>query len=226
MIVQCDFDGTVIRNNLSIVLRERFAPADWKKAEADYRAGLMTVEQSNILQFALVKETEEKLREYVRQHIEVRPGFAEFVDYCRESDVPLVIVSSGLDLYIELVLAEIGLSDLELHCGKTVVRYDGITVSYFAPEGSVIDAGFKEKYLNWLKQRDGEVVYLGDGLSDMVAARHAAHIFATGNVRGLLASEAMDHYLFTDFFGGKYEKPVNLCYLWSTGLEFGCGVQI
>ncbi|MFC1908267.1 MtnX-like HAD-IB family phosphatase [Chloroflexota bacterium] len=200
MIIQCDFDGTIIRNNLSIVLRERFAPAVWKKTESDYVAGRLTVEQSNMLQFALIKESKEKLQEYVYQHIEVRQGFVEFTNYCRESDIPLVIISSGLDFYIEPVLAEIGMSDLELHCGKTTFKDDGIVVSYFDPQGNVIDEGFKEKYVTWFKKENEDVVYLGDGLSDRVAARQATHVFATGNLQAILNSESIDYYPFTDFF--------------------------
>jgi len=126
MIIQCDFDGTIIRNNLSVLLRERYACGDWRKIDSDYLRGGLTVEQSNKLQFALIKEPKERLQEFVRQHIELRPGFVEFVRYCQESAIPFVIVSSGLDFYIEPVLAQIGMPDLELHCGQTSFGKNGI----------------------------------------------------------------------------------------------------
>ena len=56
MIIQCDFDGTIISNNLSVLLRERYACGDWQKIDSDYLHGHLTVEQSNKLQFALIKE--------------------------------------------------------------------------------------------------------------------------------------------------------------------------
>ncbi len=31
MIIQCDFDGTITRKNLSILLRENFAHGGWQK---------------------------------------------------------------------------------------------------------------------------------------------------------------------------------------------------
>jgi len=141
MIIQCDFDGTITRNNLSVLLREKYAHGDWHKIDADYLHGRLTVEQSNKLQFAL---------------------------------------SSGLDFYIETVLAQIGMPDLELHCGQTSFGKDGIAVSYTNPEGSIIDMGFKRKYLSWLKKRGENIIYIGDGLSDLEAAHHADHVFATG----------------------------------------------
>ena len=200
MIIQCDFDGTITRNNLSVLLRENFASAEWQKLENDYLHGSLAVEQSNKLQYRLVKESKEKLQEFVRQHIEVKPGFLEFVDYCRESAIPFVIVSSGLDFYIETVLAEIGMPDLELHCGQTYFGNDGIIVSYHDPEGNIINEGFKKKYLTALKKRGNNIIYIGDGLSDLEAARDADHVFATGHVPELLTVESVLYSVFSDFY--------------------------
>jgi len=200
MIIQCDFDGTIIRNNLSVLLREKYARDDWQKIDSDYLHGHLTVEQSNKLQFALIKEPKERLQEFVRQHIELRPGFIEFVRYCQESAIPFVIVSSGLDFYIEPVLAQIGMPDLELHCGQTSFGKDGIAVSYYDPKGNIINEGFKKEYLAWLKKQGMNIIYLGDGLSDVEAARQADHVFATGHLLRLLSAEPVLCSAFSDFY--------------------------
>jgi 2-hydroxy-3-keto-5-methylthiopentenyl-1-phosphate phosphatase len=199
VIIQCDFDGTIIRNNLSVLLRETFAQGDWQKIDSDYLHGHLTVEQSNKLQFAFIKEPKEKLQEFVRQHIELRPGFVEFVRYCQESAIPFAIVSSGLDFYIEPVLVEIGMPDLELHCGQTSFGKDGIMVSYYDPEGNIINKDFKRKHLSSLKKRGGNVVYIGDGLSDLEAACQADYVFATDHLSKLLSLESVLYYPFSNF---------------------------
>ena len=200
MIIQCDFDGTIIRNNLSVLLREKYACGDWQRIDSDYLHGHLTVEQSNKLQFALIKEPKERLREFVRQHIELRPGFVEFVRYCQESAILFVIVSSGLDFYIEPVLKEIGIPSLELHCGRASFDRNGIDVSYYDPEGNIVSEGFKKKYLTWLRKRDKNIIYIGDGLSDLEAARQADHIFATGHLLDLLSSAPVICNRFSDFY--------------------------
>jgi len=200
MIIQCDFDGTIIRNNLSVLLREHFARGNWRRIEDDYLHGKLTVEQSNKLQFALIKEPKERLQEFVRQHIELRLGFVEFVRYCQESAMPFVIVSSGLDFYIEPVLAQISVPDLELHCGQTSFGKNGIAVSYTDPEGNIVNEGFKYKCLTWLKKRGKDIIYIGDGLSDLEAARQANHIFATGHLLDLLSSAPVIYNRFSDFY--------------------------
>lgn len=199
MIVQCDFDGTIITNNLSLLLRERFAIGDWQKIESDYLRGQLTVEVSNMRQYALIKESRGKLEEFARQNVEVRPGFLEFAELCREAGDGLVIVSSGLDFYIEAALDEIGASDLELHCARTAFGEDGIVVSYLDPEGSIIEEGFKKKWLARLEGQSDSVTYIGDGLSDLEAACAAAHVFATGHLHTLLSAASVAHHTFSDF---------------------------
>ena len=210
MIIQCDFDGTITRNNLSVLLRENFAHGDWPKIENDYLHGYLTVEQSNKLQYAHIKEPKERLQEFVRHHIEVRPGFPEFVRCCRDTGTPLVIVSSGLDFYIKTVLDEIGRPDLELHCGQTSFSKDGIIISYYDPEGNIINQGFKKKYLTWLKKRDKNIIYIGDGLSDLEAARHADYVFATGPLVRLLSAESVVSSVFSDLYALLHQVPLLL----------------
>ena len=200
MLIQCDFDGTIIRNNMSVCIREEFLHGNWQKIEEDYLAGRITVEQSNTLQFRSIKEPETRLREFVRGHIDVRPGFSEFIEYCVQNNITFVIVSSGLDFYIETVLAEIGMADLELYCAQTSFTPEGISVSYTDPYGNEVDSGFKCSYLNWLRQRDNTILYLGDGLSDVEAACQADHVFALSTLQKQLDAVSVNYHAFTDFF--------------------------
>jgi len=199
MIIQCDFDGTIISNNLSVLIREHFAPNAWRAIDTDYLEGRITVEESNRRQFALIKESKGKLREFVHRHVDVRQGFPEFIADCKEKGAHLVIVSSRLDFYIDVVLSELGMSDIELYCGQTEFNEKGIMVSYHNHNGNIIEHGFKISYLNWLKQRDKSIIYIGDGLSDLDAVRNANYVFATGHLATLLKEEPVSWSYFTDF---------------------------
>jgi len=199
MIIQCDFDGTVTTNNVSLLLRERFAIGNWQRIEADYLQGRLGVDESNKRQFALIREPKEKLVAFASKNAKVRAGFSDFAYYCRSSGIRLIIVSSGLDFYIEAVLNKIGARDIELYCARTSFGQDGIAVSYIGPDGSLLKQGFKEKYLTWLKKRGGRVTYIGDGLSDLAAASAADQVFATGHLHRLLGAKQVSHYSFTDF---------------------------
>ena len=199
MIIQCDFDGTIATNNVSLLLREEFATGDWRKIDADYMQGKLTVEVSNQRQFILLKEPRDKLVAFARKHTEVKAGFLEFVQYCWNNDIGFVIVSSGLDFYIQAVLEKIGAPDLELHCARTTFGQDGITVTYISPDGNTVEKGFKKQYLDWLKQRSDTIAYIGDGLSDLEPAGAADYVFATGSLPALLEVNSISHHTFSDF---------------------------
>ncbi len=197
--IQCDFDGTIIMNNLSILLREQFASSEWKAIEAEYLAGRLTVEESNWRQFILIKESRRVLESFVLQNIKVRPGFLDFVKYCHIDGLRLVVVSVGLDFYIETVLNNIGLPEVEIYCARTVFGQDGITVLYVDPEGYPVKDGFKRRCLTWLRKQGYPVVYIGDGLSDLDVAKAADQVFATGHLHSLLDEASVPHYSFSSF---------------------------
>jgi 2-hydroxy-3-keto-5-methylthiopentenyl-1-phosphate phosphatase len=209
MIIQCDFDGTIIENNLSVLIREYFAPEAWRVIETDYLERRIAVEESNRRQFALIKESKERLQEFVRCHIQVRQGFTEFVTDCEANGNALIIVSSGLDFYIETVLNELGILNIELYCGITEFTGKGIVVKYTDYNGDVMEHGFKLRCLNWLKQRDKTIVYIGDGLSDLDAARNASYVFATGHLASLLTEEHISSWSsFDDFLDIRDKLPL------------------
>ena len=198
-IIQCDFDGTITTNNTSVLLREEFASGNWKRIQSDYLVGRLGVEESNKRQYTLIKESRDKLVAFAQENAAPRVGFLEFVDYCRAAGTEFVIVSSGLDFYIEAVLSRIGAPPLELHCGRTSFGEDGITVSYVGPDGNILDQGFKKTHLASLRQRGNRIAYIGDGLSDLEAACAADYVFATDTLHTLLEANSVSHYTFSDF---------------------------
>ena len=56
-----DFDDTVILENSTRLIFEKFATGHWRALEAEYHAGKMTVEQFNIAAFDLVEASEDDL---------------------------------------------------------------------------------------------------------------------------------------------------------------------
>ncbi|GAH15879.1 unnamed protein product, partial [marine sediment metagenome] len=86
------FDGTITTNNISLVLREKFAIGNWRKIESDYLGGRLAVEESNKRQYALIKESREKLEAFARKNAEIRAGFLEFVTYCLAAGIRLVSI--------------------------------------------------------------------------------------------------------------------------------------
>ena len=178
LVVQCDFDDTVSVGNVSVAIREAFDLENWKEMEAEFVSGKYTVEQSNIMQYGGLRASQNEIEEFVRGDVVVRYAFEEFVAYCQGVGVRLVVVSSGLEFYVRATLNSLGLDDVEMHAGQTEFTPDGIRVSYDDPDGVPITSGFKDSYVAHFKSQGHTVIYVGDGLSDLDAARFTDHVIA------------------------------------------------
>ena len=141
--IQCDFDDTITVNNVSEELRKTYASEEWRGIEDGYKAGQFSVEESNRRQFALIQATEERIEQYVIQTTVVRPGFSAFVKYCQGEGIQLAVVSSGVDLYIDPILRDLGLGDLERYSGTGRVSNHGVTVRYADPFGAPLEGGLQ-----------------------------------------------------------------------------------
>ena len=176
--IQCDFDDTITVNNVSEELRKTYTSEEWRGIEDGYKAGQFSVEESNRRQFALIQATEERTEQYVIRTTLVRPGFSAFVKYCQGEGIQLAVVSSGVYLYIDPILRDLGLGDLERYSGTGRVGNHGVTVRYADPFEAPLEEGFKLAHLLFLKQRQRPVIYIGDGASDIASATVADFVIA------------------------------------------------
>ena len=209
LIIQCDFDDTITVGNVSVAIREAFATGDWLKMEEEYHSGKYSVEESNIRQYPLVKASKEEIEEFVLGGVVVRYAFDEFVEYCRGEGIRLVIVSSGLDLYIRPTMDQLGFEHLEVYSGMAQVTPDGIEVTYTDPSGAPIIRGFKESYLRHFRGEGHTVVYVGDGLSDRVPADEADFVIARSILEEYLRDSQLPHFSFDTFTDvGKHVEEI------------------
>ncbi len=198
-LVQCDFDGTVTEKDVSFMILDAFAVGDWRQVHKKYQAGEITVGRFNSDVFAMVKADRERMLKYAREQVKIRPGFRELVTLCRKKNFRFVIVSNGLDFYIEAILKALGLSDIEIHAARTRFHPHGLKVQYLGPDGTPLDDGVKEAYASSFLGEGYRVIYIGDGTSDLAPARKCHHIFATDNLLALCRQDNLDCTPFTSF---------------------------
>ncbi len=178
-LIQCDFDGTITEEDVSFMMLDVFAGGNWRQLFSDYQEGRITVGHFNREAFSMVKADRESLLEIVRAKVKVRPGFHELVACCRRKGFRFVIVSNGLDFYIDEILRSIGMADLEVFAARTSFHSEGLKVQYIGPDGSLLDSDFKLAYVNLFLNEGYRIAYVGNGDSDVSPARKSHHIFAT-----------------------------------------------
>ena len=198
-LVQCDFDGTITELDASFLILEEFAREDWHQVLQEHREHKISVGQFNARAFAMVKVEQKTLLRTIMRKVNLRAGFSEFVDYCSKRDFRLVIVSNGLDFYIQALLDYYGLGEVEWHAAKTCFKDDNMEVQYIGPDGKLLEDAFKEAYVQYYLTQDYRVIYVGNGDSDITPAKQAQHVFAREELLNYYQRNELNCKPFDDF---------------------------
>ena len=181
-LVQCDFDGTITEEDVSFILLDAFASGDWRQLLAEYREGKIAVGHFTAQSFAMIKADRQTLLDFIKGKVEIRAGFGKLLDYCHRKGFRFVIVSNGMDFYIESILRDIGVGNVEVFAARTEFHPGGVEVKYIGPEGNQLQSDFKEAYTRLFIKEGYRVVYVGNGISDLPPANQAHYVFATGEL--------------------------------------------
>ena len=182
ILVQCDFDGTVTEQDISFLLLDEFANGDWHILNEQYTTGKLTVGQFNEKAFGLITAGKETMLDFIKSRARIRKGFKDFVNLCSEKGLRLVIVSNGLEFYIENILTDNGLSEIEFHAAKTKFIPQGLKTRFQGPDGKLVDKDFKIGYVNHFLNEGYKIIYIGDGNSDLYPAKLCHSVFAIDNL--------------------------------------------
>jgi 2-hydroxy-3-keto-5-methylthiopentenyl-1-phosphate phosphatase len=161
---------------------DAFANGDWRQLLTQYREGKISVGHFNTKAFAMVKADKPTLLQFVKSQAKIRAGFHQLLAYCHRKGFKFIIVSNGLDFYIETILRDIGIDDIEVFAAQTRFGPSGIDVRYIDPEGNQLMDSFKEAHVRLFRDRGYRVIYAGNGISDISPSRQAHWVFATGEL--------------------------------------------
>ncbi|MFW6102402.1 MAG: MtnX-like HAD-IB family phosphatase [Chloroflexota bacterium] len=198
-LVQCDFDGTVTEEDTSFFLLDTFAQGDWRRLLREYKEHTISVGEFNTKAFSMIRADKATLVKALDSKIRVRAEFHELVNYCRRRGCRLVIVSNGLDFYIEATLKNLGLDSLEVHAAQASFHPEGMEVRYVGPDGKKLEDGFKEAYIQSFLNLGYRVIYVGNGDSDFVPAKYAHYVFATGELLAYCRENNLNYKPFETF---------------------------
>lgn len=200
--VQLDFDGTVTMEDIGFILLDTFAGNAWYKYLYEYNSGRMPLASFSKKVFGMLTADEKTLTDFVLTSdlVRIRPGFSEFIDYCKNNGIKVIIVSHGLTFYIKAALERLGIDDLDIHAAENVFSPDGMKVKYVGPDGHELEAGFKEAYTDMLCKKGYRVIYIGDGNSDIYPSRKANQVCATSNLLKRCREENLKCFPFSDFY--------------------------
>lgn len=199
--VVLDFDGTVTTEDVSYVLTNEFATGDWCDAVDAFERGEISMHQLRQSEIAGLHASDEAAMKVRAVELAViRPGFTEFVGFCNENGIPLEIASSGMQLSIDAILKS---AELSVPASAPIVTFSadgfGVMTSSAGVEQCETGAVCKCSRLRMQQKLGREIVYAGDGTSDICPAREAEHVLARSDLARACDSDGLAYTPFDDF---------------------------
>ena len=198
--VLIDFDDTAAAQNVAEMLLNRFGDPTWQEVRQRFRAGQLSLKEYQEVTFSNIQASRAAMQGYVKENANLRPYFRELWLYCQEREVPMAIVSQGLDFYIEALLEQEGFSQMPVYAVETRFTPEGISYHYrFAYPGEEHLGNSKGLVVDRYKKNGHHVVYVGDGRSDFEAAAEADLVFAHSILAEECRRQGIPFRPFSDF---------------------------
>lgn len=183
MHVYCDFDGTISVEDATDLVLDRLADPKWELLEEQWKRGEIGSGECMRRQIALIDATQQDLDCALRDVL-IDPGFVSFAAFCDIRNIPLTIVSDGVDYFIRSILARHGLGHLPVIANRLTIRDEHGRRSYaltspYADQNCLAASGVcKCRSL----MPDDLRVYIGDGRSDFCVSDKPELVFAKASL--------------------------------------------
>lgn len=203
MQIICDFDGTIVPEDVTDNLLEQFALPEWRTIEDQWQQGLISARRCMKQQIALLRVELDTLDRFVDQ-IQIDPHFSDFVHWCQQQAVELLVVSDGLDYVIRRVLGCHGLEHLPIHANRLVPLEAGQYRLEFPNANPVCTKGAgtckcQVAALAGVGQPNRLFCAIGDGASDFCIAAKADLVLAKDRLLDHCRMHRINHQTFADF---------------------------
>jgi len=199
-----DFDGTVTINDVGYEFFKHFTSRRVEKTVQNYRAGLISAVECLQYECDIYNEepaSADAVEEFIgRQRI--RAGFKEFVKFCQSGEIKLTILSAGFDFYINRILKNNNLSDIELIATPTMIKNGRLYPDFIHFDSNVCPrcANCKGEQISKLCRDGNRSIFIGDGHSDWHGAQKAEIVFARSYLAEYMDSEQLDYIKYRDFY--------------------------
>ncbi len=199
-----DFDGTIALDDIGSRLFRTFAGPKANEIVVHLLNGTITARECLTQECGAVESaTLSELEQFVDQ-FSLDPAFGSFVDFCRHRSIPVVVLSDGLDFYVERLLRKDGLGDLPYFSNHLEVVEQG-PLTKLVPSFPYTDAeclvcgNCKRNHLLTFSGDDDIIVYVGDGISDRCPVRYADIVFAKGHLIRYCQDQNITYHEFRTF---------------------------
>ncbi|MCM3078796.1 2-hydroxy-3-keto-5-methylthiopentenyl-1-phosphate phosphatase [Brevibacillus invocatus] len=204
LVLFCDFDGTITEKDNIVSIVRKFAPPECEVLIEQILTQKISIQSGVGQLFQLIPSSKrQEIIDFILAEASIRPGFADFVRYCREEGVEWLITSGGIDFFVEPILAPFDLSEVPLYCNGSDFSDERITITWPHHCDEHCSNGgcgmCKTTIIRRYDSTDYFRVVIGDSITDLAGAKIADFVIA----RSLLAQKSeelqLPHRTFSTF---------------------------
>jgi 2-hydroxy-3-keto-5-methylthiopentenyl-1-phosphate phosphatase len=195
MIIFCDFDGTITENDNIINIMKYYNPPGWETIKDDILAGKISIRKGIGRLFGLLPAScQEEITNYAIKKATIRPGFHQFIQYCQEHNIRLLITSGGIDFFVYPILSRYSVPKQDIYCNSSDFSGKLILIlwPYSCDSLCSNDCGMcKPSILRSHSSIDNIKIVIGDSITDLAVAKMADLVIA----RDFLLQKCQEHSL-------------------------------
>lgn len=202
-IIFSDFDGTFCEKDVGHRLYTHFSNGENLKYVEMWKKGLISTRESLTLEASLLNVGENEIYQFLDQ-FNLRDGARELHDFAKLSKIPFFILSDGSDIYVKYILKKYGLEEIKYFTNSVTIENNRYIIEFPYDNGECDRCGCcKGARINEIVGGDSdnfEVIFIGDGLSDICALEPSDKIFARGDLLEYCRSNNIKAFEYKDFF--------------------------
>lgn len=200
--ILCDFDGTITEEDGLYKFIEAYASKGWEDIEQAWTRGEISSKECLLEEFKLVKNLSPELINNFTKNIKIDSYFSDFYRYIKDKNIDFIIVSDGIDYFINNILKNNGINELSIISNHGEFVNDSDFVITFPNTNTVCfknSGTCKCQVLKNAKTHYKKIIYIGDGVSDYCVADKADFLFAKSRLIDYCKQNNIDHYTFSNF---------------------------
>ncbi len=200
VVIFSDFDGTMTCENVLTLLYKRFSKSDYQKYVTQWDEGEISTQEEIEACFSGITATFEEMESLLDQ-CTLRPGIPEFLGYCHEKGYSFCVLSDGLRWYIDYILQRNGLNNILVYANEIFWENGNyrFLFPWFDPRYPLRGTS-KATIISQHKDERNKVIFIGDGVNDLEAAKVADFVFARDRLLESMLDQGMKAEEFEDFF--------------------------
>ena len=186
IVIICDFDGTISVRDVGHHFFGTYVPDEKQRnlLLERWKLGLISSRECLEHEIDLLEASRGELDTFIEGE-SLDPYFKDFIDFCNKRKYEFLILSDGLDYYIDRMLMKFGLGFLDFRANHLVVgngSIEGVEFPHYNLLECTMCGNCKRYHVEQMRRNGYFSVYVGNGYSDRCPSEYADLVLAKGDL--------------------------------------------